>query len=80
MFFSESLDTIELACTEALEEQYLAEHALTYYASYHSRGETKSKQVGDPDTSPQQFSLKTMTSVGFSLSAWTRQGKLERKA
>ena len=70
---SQSLDTFELARMEALQEQYMAEHALTYYASCRTGGETKSEEVGDADTSPQQFSLKTMTDVGFSLRAMVKR-------
>ena len=64
-----SLDTFELARMASLQEEYMENHALTYYASCLVGGETKSEIVGDPDTSSQQFSLRTMTSVGFSLRA-----------
>lgn len=67
MLFSESLDTFELAYVGALQEQYMDEHFLSYYASCRIGGETKSEEVGDADTAPQRFSLKTMTETGFSL-------------
>lgn len=70
---SQSLDTFELARMEELQEQYMAEHALTYYISCHMGGETRSEEVGVADTSPQRFSLKTMTDVGFSLRAMVQR-------
>ena len=68
-----SLDTFELARMASLQEEYMENHALTYYVSCRVGGETKSEIVGDPDTNPQRFSLKTMTSVGFSLSAYAKR-------
>ena len=70
---SRFLDTFELARMEDLEKQYIAENALTYYAACSMYGETKSEEVGELDTSPQQFSLKTMTDIGFSLRAMVRR-------
>lgn len=69
----QSLDTFELARMASLQVEYIENHALTYYASCRVGGETKSEEVGDPDTSPQRFSLKTMTSVGFSLSSYAKR-------
>ena len=67
------LDTFELARMASLQEEYMENHALIYYASCRVGGETKSTEVGEADTSPQRFSLRTMTSVGFSLSAYAKR-------
>lgn len=63
-------DMFEIARMEDLQAQYIAENPLTYYAACQLYGETKSSEVGDPDPSPQRFSLRTMsetTEVDFSL-------------
>lgn len=62
-----SLDTFELARIEAQWEDYLDHNFLEYYAACHMFGETKSEETGAPDTSPQRFSLRTMTAQTFSL-------------
>jgi len=47
---------------KAAEEQYLAEHALSYYLACMLEGKTKSKDVGEPITKP-RFSLRNIIAV-----------------
>jgi len=47
---------------KAAEEQYLAEHALSYYLACMLGGKTKSKDVGEPISKP-QFSLRALLAV-----------------
>lgn len=57
-------DLFEIERLCAMQEEYMKEHALTYYVSF---------QVGEPpkplvvDNSPRLFSLRKMSYVGFSL-------------
>jgi len=44
---------------KAAEEQYFAEHALSHYLACMLKGETKSKDVGEPISKP-QFSLRAL--------------------
>jgi hypothetical protein len=57
----------EITRMESQLDEYLDHNALTYYAACKLFGETKSDEVGEPDTSPPQFSLRTMKQEGFSL-------------
>lgn len=65
------LDVWELARMSEQQEKYMAENPLEFYASYRLAdkvfGESARAEFGEPDTSPQRFSLRTMTETGFSL-------------
>ena len=59
-------DTFELARIESLQDQYMTEHFLHYYALGLLTRKTR-KDKPNVDAEPQQFSLKTMQHIGFSL-------------
>jgi hypothetical protein len=66
-----SLDCFELARMMEQQEQYIAENPLEYYMSCRIAdqiyGEKEAPALGEPDTSPQRFSLRTRSEIGFSL-------------
>jgi hypothetical protein len=64
---SRSLDVFELQRMEEQQTEYIEEHPLMYYRSHMVFGETKSSEVGEPDKTPQRFSLSELKPMGFSL-------------
>jgi len=57
---------------------WVHENPLQHYAAAQMYGETVSTEMGEPDKTPPQFSLKTKAHVGFSLLSLAKQkGKNE---
>ncbi len=71
-----SLGCSEVARMMEQQEQYIAENPLEYYVSCRIADQThKEKEalaLGEPDASPQRFSLRTKSEIGFSLHGLVR--------